>query len=76
MVSPSLGQTNATFTLTWKAIEGQSYQLQYKSAWNATWVNLGNILTTSNDCVTASDVISSEPQRFYRVLLLPGAAQD
>ena len=64
--------TNGTVTLTWSAIAGQKYQLQYKSTLNsANWASLGSVITASDATVTASDLSGESSQRFYRVVLSP-----
>lgn len=68
----SVGQSNGTLTFTWSATEEDKYQLQCNSDLGSTnWINLGSILIATNSAVTASEIVGSEPQRFYRVVLLP-----
>jgi len=68
----SITPTNSAVILTWNAIEGRNYQVQYKT--NLTqpgWINfLGPIMATTVTA-SASNHISVDPQRFYRVLFLP-----
>jgi len=46
--------------------------LQLKLALTQTdWVNTSNPVIATNDTATASAVIGPDPQRFYRVQLLP-----
>src|SRR6266567_3710321 len=76
VVSPPVFQTvaksNNTVRLTWSAATGQRYQLQYKPNLSAlNWTNLNNAVTATNGAVAVSDVIGSNSQRFYRVVLLP-----
>ena len=59
-------------TITWRAIVGKNYQLQYKSdlaeaSWNAVSGDVG----ASGDSAAKVDVMSSIGQRFYRVVALP-----
>jgi mannan endo-1,4-beta-mannosidase len=71
-VFQTVAQTNGTFMLTWSALPGQRFQLQYCSDLaSGNWTDLGGVLTTAGSTVTASDVMGSTPQRFYRVQLLP-----
>ncbi len=68
----STSQSGDNFTLTWLALVGRSYQLQFNT--NLTqpnWKNVGGPLTATNTVASASDVISANPQRFYRIALLP-----
>ncbi len=56
--------------LTWSAVAGKVYQVQYNTALTQTnWNNLGNAITATNSALSASDVMPGS-QRFYRVLLL------
>jgi uncharacterized repeat protein (TIGR03803 family) len=67
-----VSRTNNLLTLTWSASTGQSYQLEYTTNLNQlTWSNLGGPITAANATATASDMIGPDPQRFYRVMLLP-----
>jgi len=68
----SISQTGGTLTLNLKVTSGQKYQLQYKT--NLTqvdWNNWGTLFTATNPSTTFSDVIGLDPQRFYRVVLVP-----
>ena len=70
---PSLGAkkaANGNFNLSWGAIPGQRYQLQYSSDLK-NWINLGGPLSGIGAPLGASDMAPSGPQRCYRVLLLP-----
>ena len=59
------------FTISWTALTGRGYQVQFKSDLPQTnWSNLVR-LTATNVTMTAFDPVVSEPQRFYRILLLP-----
>jgi hypothetical protein len=61
-----------TLTLNWNATAGQVYQVQYISDLNRTnWNNLGSLIAATNGLVTAFEVIGPEPQRFYRIILVP-----
>jgi uncharacterized repeat protein (TIGR03803 family) len=68
---PPVAQTNGTFTLTWSAMPGQRFQLQYSSDLApGNWNDLGGVFTAAGSTVTASDVMGSISKRFYRVQLL------
>jgi sugar lactone lactonase YvrE len=62
-----------SFLITWQAIVGDVYQIQFKDPpLNSPWQNLGAPVTATNATGTALD--SSTPSnngRFYRVELLP-----
>jgi len=72
-VLSTAGQRNGRLAFAWDGVAGQRYQLQYKSDWNAgNWIDLGSIITATGDgVVLTSDDIGSNPQRFYRVVLVP-----
>jgi hypothetical protein len=56
------------FALTWSAVAGNTYQVQYKTnLTQAAWINLTTI-TASNWTGAASVQVGAEPQRFYRVV--------
>jgi hypothetical protein len=64
--------SHATIILTWQAIVGQTYQVQYTTnlLW-PNWNNLGNQIFATNGTVTATEALGPDPARFYRLLLLP-----
>ena len=65
-------KSNNAVVLSWSAAQGQKYQLQFKTNLNSTnWFNLGSQITASGSTVSASDLIGSNSQRFYQVILLP-----
>jgi hypothetical protein len=67
-----LTQTKGAFTLAWAAVPGERYQVQYKSDLTQTnWSNLGDPITATTTNTTASDLIGPDPQRFYRIIVLP-----
>ncbi len=63
---------NGTAQLTWNAIAGQSYRVQYKPNLAATnWTDLQPDVTASGSTISVVDTFGSAPQRYYRLLLLP-----
>jgi uncharacterized repeat protein (TIGR03803 family) len=65
-------KSGSTFTLTWLALSNRSYQVQFTTNLSRTnWNNCGSPVTATNFTATASDSITTDPQRFYRVVLLP-----
>lgn len=55
-------------TLHWAAIQGHSYQIQYKTNLNQTnWINLSTA-TAASPTASALVPCGPDPQRFYRVL--------
>jgi len=65
-------KSDNAFTLNWSALMGRAYQVQFKTDLTQTnWTNLGSRVTATNITMTAFDPVGSDPQRFYRVQLLP-----
>jgi hypothetical protein len=64
--------SNALVTLTWSAVPGQTYRVQYQDMVTGTnWIALPPDVTASGASAATSDVFDSAAQRFYRVMLLP-----
>jgi subtilase family serine protease len=64
---------NKNLEFTWNSATGLVYQVQYKTNLTQTnWLNL-NSITATNTILTFMDTnpITSSPQRFYRLQLLP-----
>jgi hypothetical protein len=62
------------FNLTWSAVAGLVYQVQYNTNLLQTnWINLGSPITATTNTLSISDTnaFSSSPSRFYRVVELP-----
>jgi uncharacterized repeat protein (TIGR03803 family) len=65
-------RSNCTLALSWSAMAGQRYRLQYRSSLAATnWAYLGSCVWATGDVAAASDNICTNAQRFYRVVLFP-----
>lgn len=76
MPPPPLLQTprlsDSDVVLTWSAMPGQSYQVQYKTNLAAiAWSNLGPALTATNNVMSILEPATQVPAKFYRVALLP-----
>jgi hypothetical protein len=57
-------------TMTWSAIAGQSYRLQYKSEPGGTnWNDILPDVTASSSTASKTDPLNSIPQRYYRILV-------
>jgi len=66
-----------TINLVWTAMSGSSYQLVYSTNLNlSAWNDLGSSITASNSTASYAATIGPDKQRFYRVELLPGSAQN
>jgi hypothetical protein len=67
----SLKITNGVATLTWSAMPGRTYRMQFKNALDeATWHDGADTLATGTTAST-TDNVTGLPQRFYRVVALP-----
>jgi hypothetical protein len=63
---------NGVAQLAWNAVAGQTYRIQYKPTLEATnWTDLGPDITASGPFISVTDAKGSEPQRFYRVVVVP-----
>jgi len=70
-ITPAFTSSNGTFNFTWGAVSNLTYQLQYNLDLTTTnWVNLGSPITATNSSVSTTDILGSDAQRFYRVLLV------
>jgi hypothetical protein len=60
--------TGNTFTLTWQAVLGHTYHVQFKTNLNQrTWSTLTNV-TASSWTGIAIIPAGSDPQRFYHII--------
>lgn len=60
------------FSFTWSTIPGRRYQVQFKTNLSQTvWLDLGSPMTATNVVTSFNDAIEANPQRFYRVGLMP-----
>jgi uncharacterized repeat protein (TIGR03803 family) len=65
----STARSNGNVVLTWSAIPGQNYRVQYSG--NMTnWANLGSPVTATNATMVTTDIITP-PLRWYRIALMP-----
>jgi hypothetical protein len=61
-----------TVTITWSAMPGAVYRVQFKSDQNeSTWTDLPGDITATGSTATKTDVLDRDTQRYYRVLILP-----
>jgi hypothetical protein len=66
----SLRVTNGLATITWSAVPGGTYRLQFKDTLDSpTWHDLSDFPATA-PIISVTDSVGSAAQRFYRVLLL------
>jgi hypothetical protein len=58
--------------LHWYALTGRQYQVQYTPSLSLTgWQNAGDPLIGTNISMSATDSVSMQKSRYYRLLLLP-----
>lgn len=74
-VGPTLSLTtlnpNGTLSFSIQAPIGKTYCVQYKNDLNdTTWTPLATNRVTSTDPITINDDIGTQPQRFYRAIIL------
>jgi hypothetical protein len=68
----ALAPGGGTFQLAWSALAGAGYQVQYMTNVTQTnWINLGGVITATNNPMIIAESAASGPERFYRVVLLP-----
>jgi len=61
-----------TVTISWDAVVGKKYQVQFKEDLAAAWSNLGSPATATNLNWSATDNFTgANRQRIYRVLIVP-----
>jgi hypothetical protein len=66
--------TNAAIQLSWNAIVGKTYCLQFKDSLDAPWPPATNqvCLVATNSVMAITDpILRTTPQRYYRVLKQP-----
>ena len=66
-----ISSTPPVATLSWDAVIGKKYQVQFRDNLAADWSNLGVPATAGNLSMSATDNNGAGPQRFYRVLVTP-----
>jgi hypothetical protein len=68
----SVAATNGMLLLNWSALPGFSYQLQYTTNLAPPlWTNSGVPIVATKGIVAATNIMSTDPQRFYRLVLSP-----
>jgi uncharacterized repeat protein (TIGR01451 family) len=62
---------NGLAIVTWKAMPGVTYRLQYTSNYqNSVWINVPGDVTASGNTASKNDTIGSTKQRFYRITVV------
>ena len=64
--------SNDTLTITWNSISGTTYRVQYDSQLGDTnWIDLPPDVLATDVTSSQTDTNLTDPQRFYRVLVVP-----
>jgi hypothetical protein len=72
LVIQSIGWTNGIVTITWSAVSGQSYRLQYKAnLTDSVWSDATPDFTATGSVATGTNGVNNATQRFYQVKPLP-----
>ena len=67
----SVRVANGVAVVTWNAVAGQTYRVQYKNSLSdSTWTDLPPDVTATGPTASKTDNVGAQPQRFYRVLLV------
>lgn len=71
-VLTTIALSNQIVDLTWSAVAGQTYRVQYKLQLEDTnWVDVLPDVTADGSAAASSHPVAPDAQRYYRVLLLP-----
>jgi streptogramin lyase len=70
-LSLQLFGTGTVANLSWDAVIGEKYQVQFRDNLAADWSNVGGSMTATSLNLSATDNSGTGPQRFYRVLFTP-----
>jgi hypothetical protein len=64
--------SNEVVTVTWSAIAGQNYRLQYKGDLkNTSWDDISGDVVADGSSASKSDAIGTSTKKFYRVVAVP-----
>ena len=55
-------------TISWEAVIGRGYQVQFRDSLSAAWQNLGSPLTATALTTSQADTSAASGTRFYRIL--------
>jgi hypothetical protein len=70
-LSLQVSSTGTLAVISWNAVIGKKYQVQFKNDLAAEWTNLGASFTATNLSLSTTDNSGIGPQSFYRVLVTP-----
>jgi hypothetical protein len=61
---------NGNMNFTFNSLPGQSYQLEYKNnLGDPQWTTTGSPVAGTGDTITLTDGMTTQPQRFYRLVV-------
>jgi hypothetical protein len=65
-------RSNSSLQFSWNSVSGLVYQLQYSTNLSKNnWTNLGSAINATNSSASTSTPIGPDPQRFFRIQVLP-----
>jgi uncharacterized repeat protein (TIGR03803 family) len=70
----SYAQSGNSISLTWSAVPGQTYQVQYATDLRqGNWQSLISAITATRPNIAVSDSVGPDTERFYRIVMMPQA---
>jgi len=71
-LSLQMSGVSGAVTISWDAVIGKNYEVQFKNDLTAAWTNLGTSVTATNFSLSAKDnATAGSNQRIYQVLVTP-----
>jgi uncharacterized repeat protein (TIGR03803 family) len=71
-LTTSITQSNDHVTFVWASFSGAVYRVEYRTNLTlGTWLPLASSVPSAGNTTSFSDSLLSDPQRFYRIVLLP-----
>jgi uncharacterized repeat protein (TIGR03803 family) len=71
-LTTSITQSNDHVTFVWASFSGAVYRVEYRTNLTlGTWLLLASSVPSAGNTTSFSDSLLSDPQRFYRIVLLP-----
>lgn len=70
-VLQTVQQSGGLLSFSWSATSNQTYQIQATASLTSPdWASLGNAMVATNSIMSVSEIIGTNQQEFYRVVLL------
>jgi len=71
-ITTSITQSNDNVTFSWASFSGAVYRVEYRTNLTlGTWLPLAPSVPSAGTTTSFSDSLLTDPQRFYRIVLLP-----